>query len=153
MLLMDQLMADMKEAMKAKDKERLATIRMLKSALMYATIKDEGKLSDNQLSREQELAVLGKEKKQREESIADFKKAGRDDLVAATEKELEIVESYMPKPFTEEELSKLVDETIAEVGASSKADFGKVMKAIVPKITGRADGKEVSKLVGAALSK
>ena len=59
----------------------------------------------------------------------------------------------MPKPFTEEELSKLVDETIAEVGASSKADFGKVMKAIVPKITGRADGKEVSKLVGAALSK
>ena len=130
MNLSEQIMADMKEAMKNKDKIRLNTVRMIKSALMNEKIK-----LGHDLTKDDELTVLNREKKQREESIADFVK------------ELAIVESYLPKQLSKEELEQIVVETIKEVDAKTKADFGKVMKGLMPKIKGRADGKVTSTIV------
>lgn len=142
MSLFTQIMTDMKTAMKKKDKTRLATIRLIKAALMNEKIK-----LGHELSADEELTVLSREKKQREESIAEFSKAKRDDLVEQTKKELAIVEDYLPKPLTKEELDQIVVKTIAEVGAKGKSDFGKVMKNLMPKVKGRADGKTASALV------
>ncbi|WP_374211489.1 GatB/YqeY domain-containing protein [Lactobacillus sp. ESL0791] len=135
-------MADMKQAMKDHDKVKLNTVRMIKSALMNEKIK-----LGHELNADEELTILNREKKQREESITEFTKAKRDDLVDETKKELAIVESYMPKQLSKDELDKIVTDTIAEIGAKGKSDFGKVMKALMPKIKGRADGKEASSSV------
>lgn len=132
----------MKQAMKDKDKIRLNTVRMIKSALMNEKIK-----LGHDLNPDEELTVLNREKKQREESIDEFVKAKRDDLIDSTKKELEVVESYMPKQLSKDELDKIISETVEEVGAKGKSDFGKVMKALMPKIKGRADGKQASELV------
>lgn len=142
MSLSDQIMSDMKQAMKDKDKIRLNTVRMIKSALMNEKIK-----LGHDLNPDEELTVLNREKKQREESIDEFVKAKRDDLIDSTKKELEVVESYMPKQLSKDELDKIIIETVEEVGAKGKSDFGKVMKALMPKIKGRADGKQASELV------
>ncbi|MFR4968046.1 MAG: GatB/YqeY domain-containing protein [Lactobacillus kalixensis] len=142
MSLSDEIMADMKQAMEDRDKIKLNTVRMIKSALMNEKIK-----LGHDLNADEELTVLNREKKQREESIEEFAKGKRDDLVDATKKELTVVESYMPKPLSKDELNKIVAETIQEVDAKGKSDFGKVMKALMPKIKGRADGKEASALV------
>ena len=143
MSLSDQIMSDMKQAMKDKDKIRLNTVRMIKSALMNEKIK-----LGHDLNPDEELTVLNREKKQREESIDEFVKAKRDDLIDSTKKELEVVESYMPKQLSKDELDKIISETVEEVGAKGKSDFGKVMKALMPKIKGRDDGKQASELVG-----
>lgn len=145
--LSDEIMDDMKKAMKAHDKVKLNTVRMIKSALMNEKIK-----LGHKLSPDEELTVLNHEKKQREESIAEFTKASRKDLADETKKELTIVEGYMPKQLSKDELDKIVSETIFEVGAKGKSDFGKVMKALMPKVKGRADGKEASALVRDHLS-
>ncbi|KRN38926.1 GatB Yqey family protein [Lactobacillus acetotolerans DSM 20749 = JCM 3825] len=145
--LSDEIMDDMKKAMKAHDKVKLNTVRMIKSALMNEKIK-----LGHKLSPDEELTVLNHEKKQREESIAEFTKASRKDLADETKKELTIVEGYMPKQLSKDELDKIVSETISEVGAKGKSDFGKVMKALMPKVKGRADGKEASALVRDHLS-
>lgn len=142
MSLSDQLMADLKQAMKDRNKVKLDTVRMIKAALMNEKIK-----LGHDLSHEEELTVLSREKKQREESIAEFSKAHRDDLVTETKKELQVVEGYLPKPLSQAELDKIVQKTIATVGAKSKADFGKVMKALMPQVKGRANGKQASSLV------
>lgn len=142
MSLSDQIMSDMKQAMKDKDKIRLNTVRMIKSALMNEKIK-----LGHDLNPDEELTVLNREKKQREESIDEFVKAKRDDLIDSTKKELEVVESYMPKQLSKDELDKIISETVEEVGAKGKSDFGKAMKALMPKIKGRADGKQASELV------
>ena len=135
-------MSDMKEAMKARDKVRLNTVRMIKSALMNEKIK-----AGHDLTAEEELTVLSREKKQREESIDEFTKANRKDLADETKQELAIVESYLPKQMTEEELNQAVSSAIAEVNAQGKSDFGKVMKVLMPKIKGKADGKAASNAV------
>ena len=140
--LSEQIMSDMKEAMKARDKVRLNTVRMIKSALMNEKIK-----AGHDLTAEEELTVLSREKKQREESIDEFTKADRKDLVDETKQELAIVESYLPKQMTEEELNQAVSSAIAEVNAQGKSDFGKVMKVLMPKIKGKADGKAASNAV------
>lgn len=142
MSLSDQIMADMKSAMKNHDKTTLNTVRMIKSALMNEKIK-----SGHDLTPDEELTVLNREKKQREESIDEFIKANRDDLAEETKKELAVVEKYMPKQMNQDELRAAVKETIDEVGAKGKSDFGKVMKALMPKIKGRADGKAASQAV------
>lgn len=147
MSLSDEIMDDMKKAMKAHDKVKLNTVRMIKSALMNEKIK-----LGHKLSPDEELTVLNHEKKQREESIAEFTKASRKDLADETKKELTIVEGYMPKQLSKDELDKIVSETISKVGAKGKSDFGKVMKALMPKVKGRADGKEASALVRDHLS-
>ena len=140
--LSEQIMSDMKEAMKARDKVRLNTVRMIKSALMNEKIK-----AGHDLTAEEELTVLSREKKQREESIEEFTKANRKDLADETKQELTIVESYLPKQMTQEELNQAVSSAIAEVNAQGKSDFGKVMKVLMPKIKGKADGKAASDVV------
>jgi uncharacterized protein YqeY len=142
MTLSEQITADMKQAMKARDKIKLDTVRMVKSALMNEKIK-----LGHDLTHDEELTVLNREKKQREESIAEFAKAKRDDLVTETKKELAIVEQYLPKQLSAAELDQIVGQVVEEVGAKTKADFGKVMKQLMPKIKGRADGKAASAVV------
>lgn len=142
MSITKQINADMIQAMKAKDKVKLSTIRLLKTALMNEKIKQ-----GHALSKDEELTVLSREKKQREESIAEFTKAKRNDLIAQTKQELKVVENYLPQPLSKAELEKFVRQTIQDVGAKSKADFGKVMKNLMPKVKGRANGKDASALV------
>ena len=142
MSLSQQIMSDMKDAMKARDKVKLNTVRMIKAALMNEKIK-----AGHDLTADEELTVLSREKKQREESIAEFTKANRDDLVAETKQELAIVENYLPKQMTDEELKQAVSQAISETEAKGKSDFGKVMKALMPKIKGKADGKAASNAV------
>lgn len=143
MSLNDTLMQDMKTAMKAKDKEALTTIRSLKAAVMNYKIK-----VGHDLTSDDELTVLSSALKQRKESLEEFTKAGRDDLINQTKNEMKLIEKYMPKQMSKEEL----EETIKEVGASSKNDFGKVMQALMPKIKGKADGKAASSIVGKKLN-
>ncbi|WP_212780768.1 GatB/YqeY domain-containing protein [Lactobacillus corticis] len=135
-------MDDMKHAMKEHDKVKLNTVRLIKSALMNEKIK-----LGHELTPDDELTVLNREKKQREESIAEFQKGHRDDLVEQTKAELAVVEAYMPKQLSKAELDQIVQAAIAESGAKTKAEFGKVMKVLMPKIKGRADGKAASALV------
>ncbi|WML47472.1 GatB/YqeY domain-containing protein [Neobacillus sp. PS3-34] len=147
MSLLERLNNDMKQAMKNKDKDKLSVIRMIKSSLQNEAIK-----LGNELSGEEELTVLSREMKQRKDSLHEFDKAGRADLVEKLQSELAIVEIYMPKQLTEDEVSEIVKETIAETDATSKADIGKVMAAIMPKVKGKADGSLVNKLVQQHLS-
>lgn len=142
MSILDRLNEDMKKAMKNREKEKLSVIRMVKSSLQNEQIK-----LGHELNEDESLTVLNRELKQRKDSLQEFEKAGRDDLVAKLQKEIEILQEYMPKQLSEEELLQIVKETIEEVGAKSKADMGKVMKAIMPKVKGKADGGLVNRLV------
>ncbi|MGJ7035015.1 GatB/YqeY domain-containing protein [Anoxybacillus eryuanensis] len=147
MSLLERLNNDMKQAMKNKEKDKLSVIRMVKSALQNEAIK-----LGKTLTEDEELTVLSRELKQRKDSLQEFEKAGRTDLVDKVKEEIAVLELYMPKQLSEEELVQIVKETIAEVGASSKADMGKVMGAIMPKVKGKADGSLVNKLVQQHLS-
>ncbi|SFC53011.1 hypothetical protein SAMN04488102_10953 [Alkalibacterium subtropicum] len=145
---LDQLNQDMKTAMKQKDKETLSTVRMLKSALQTEQIN-----KGEELSEEEELTILAREKKQRLESLNEFKAAGRDDLVLKLEKELSVVNNYLPAQLSEDEVRTIVQETIAQTQASSMQDMGKVMGALMPKVKGKADGSLVSSIVKEELNK
>ncbi|WP_411333475.1 GatB/YqeY domain-containing protein [Metabacillus indicus] len=147
MSLLERLNQDMKQAMKNKEKDKLAVIRMVKASLQNEAIK----LGKQELSAEEELTVFSRELKQRKDSLQEFSKADRLDLVEKTQAELDILTVYMPKQLTEEELTAIVQETIAEVNAVSKADMGKVMAAIMPKVKGKADGALVNKTVAGQL--
>jgi len=147
MSILDQLNEDMKQAMRAKERERLTTIRMIKSAIQTEEI-DKGQ----ELNEDEELAVVSREKKQRLDSYEEFKEAGRDDLVEKLEVELAVIDDYLPEQLSDEEIRDLVDETIEEVGAESMQDMGDVMGQIMPKVQGRADGSQVNTLVRKRLS-
>ncbi|MHA8137720.1 GatB/YqeY domain-containing protein [Lactobacillaceae bacterium Scapto_B20] len=142
MSLTDELTTDLKAAMKAHDKESLGVIRLLKSALTNEKVK-----VGHDLTAEEEANVVMKEYKQRKESIAEFKKGNRDDLVAEQESQLKVLDKYVPAQMSEDEINQVVKDTIAAVGASGKADFGKVMGAVMPKVKGKADGSLVNKAV------
>lgn len=142
MSLLSDLNEDIKTAMKSHDKERLSVLRMVKASLQNATI---AKRED--LSSDEEIAVVSRERKQRNDSLEEFKKADRPDLVQAIEKELVIVNEYLPKQLSEEEVRNIVKDTIVEIEASSMQDMGKVMSALMPKVKGMADGKLVNQLV------
>lgn len=146
MAVLDQLNEQMKTAMKARDKATLSTVRMLKSALQNKQIE-----LGHPLTEAEEQSVLTSEMKQRKESLSEFEKAGREDLVTPLKAEIKIVAAYLPAQLDEAAVAKLVDETIKETGATSKADFGKVMKTLMPKVKGQADGGLVNKLVKAKL--
>jgi uncharacterized protein YqeY len=137
-----QLENDMKDAMRAKDELRKRTLRMALSAIRLAEI-DKGAPLDDQAT----YAMLQKEIKSRHESISDAERAGRPDLVADSEAEIAVLESYLPKPFTEEELEKLAQQAIDEAGATSQKEMGQVMKILMPKLQGRATGNEASQVV------
>ncbi len=143
MPLVEQLNEDMKQAMKNKEKDRLAVIRMLKASLQNETIK----LGNKNLSEDEELTVLSRELKQRKDSLQDFKSAEREDLISKLETEINVIEAYMPHQLTDEELEAVVTSTIQEVNASSKKDMGTVMNAIMPKVKGKADGARINKMV------
>ncbi|MDZ5470938.1 GatB/YqeY domain-containing protein (plasmid) [Bacillus sp. 31A1R] len=147
MSLLERLNSDMKQAMKNKEKDKLTVIRMIKASLQNEAIK-----LGHDLTEDDELTVLSREVKQRKDSLHEFDKAGREDLVEKLRTELLYVEEYMPKQLTEEELTKIVKEAISETGASSKAEMGKVMSVLMPKVKGKADGSLVNKLVQQHLS-
>ena len=140
--LLTTINEDIKTAMKAKDKKQLAVLRMIKSSLKNEKIK-----TGSELSKEEELTVLSHEMKMRKESLAEFETANRDDLADGIKEELAIVERYLPKQLTEDELKSIVDETIDSLQASSMKDFGKVMGAVMPKVKGLTDGNKVKHLV------
>ena len=148
MSILNQLNEDMKTAMRAKDKDSLTTIRMIKSAIQNEEIR-----KGSELNQDEEIAIVSREKKQRLESLNEFEKAERDDLVEKLNRELEIVNKYLPEQLAEDEVRGIVNETISEVGAESMQDMGKVMSTIMPKVAGRADGGTINKLVREELSK
>ena len=148
MALLEQLNADMKEAMKAKQKDRLSVIRMLKASLQNETIH----LGVAELNEEQELTVLSREVKQRRDSLKEFRDADREDLAEKIEQELVYLKAYLPAKLTEEEIKQLISETAKMINAINPSDMGKLMGAIVPKTKGRADGALVSTLVKAYLN-
>ncbi|MBH0168666.1 MAG: GatB/YqeY domain-containing protein [Bacillota bacterium] len=147
MSLLNDLNQDMKQAMKDKNKQKLSVIRMLKASLQNEAIKQ-----GRELNEEEELTVLVREMKQRKDSLQEFEKAGRDDLVAGLQDEIAVLTPYLPKQLTEEELQEIVAQTISEIGAASKADMGKVMGALMPKVKGKADGGLVNRIVQQQLS-
>ena len=146
--LKDQIRADLKEAMKAKEKERTGTIRMLLAAIQ--TAETEG--SKHEVDDAEVQKIIAREIKKRRESADIYKTNGRDDLAEAELAEASILEVYQPKQLDDDELAKLIDEAIAETGAESMAQMGQVMKAATAKAEGRADGKRLSESVKARLS-
>jgi uncharacterized protein len=134
--LKEELNDQMKASMKSGDKVRLSTIRMLLSEIKNAEIAKRGELTDEEL-----MAVVSKEAKVRKESIEEFSKGGRQDLVDKESKELKVLEEYLPEQMSEDELRRMIGETIEQVGASSPGDIGKVMGSLMPRIRGKADGK------------
>lgn len=143
MSLAERLSEEMKLAMKAKEKEKLSVIRMLKSSLQNEAIK----LGKAELSEQEELTVLSRELKQRKDSLREFDKAGRSDLAEKALYEIQVVEAFMPEQLSEEEVEKIVVETITALNASSKAEMGKVMGALMPKLKGKADGSVINRIV------
>ncbi|MCT0485335.1 GatB/YqeY domain-containing protein [Weissella paramesenteroides] len=144
--LLSQLTEDMKTAMKAKDKETLSVIRMVKSALSNEQIK-----LGHDLTADDEMTVLSREMKQRVEELTSYQEANREDLAEGIQQQIAVLNKYMPKQLSESEVEEIVKATISEVGATSKADMGKVMGALMPKVKGKADGKLVSQKVQSLL--
>ena len=140
--LKERLESDYVEAMKARDKLRVSTIR-----LVLAEIKNEEIAKRDALDEEELLGIVAREARKRKESIAEFEKGGRQDLVDKEKRELTLIEGYLPEQLTEEEVRKLVEETIEEVGAASAADLGKVMGKLMPGLKGKFDGKKANQIV------
>ena len=145
MTLTQRIDSDLKDAMRAKDANKLGFLRMLKSALKYAAIEKSG--PEGELDDAEATQVIRKQVKQRQDSIESFEKGGRAELAEKEQGEVEILNQYLPAAMNPDELARLVRETITEVGATSKAQMGAVMKALGPKVAGRADGKTLSQEV------
>ena len=146
MSLKETLNNDIKTAMKAKDKEALAVLRMIKTAVQAAEIDKK-----EELNAEEELTILAREAKQRRESLAEFVKAGRDELVAKTEAEIEIVERYLPKQLSVEEVKEVIATVAEKIGATTQKEFGKLMGAVMQELKGKADGNVIKEQVKAHL--
>ncbi|MFQ9654334.1 MAG: GatB/YqeY domain-containing protein [Enterococcus sp.] len=142
MTLLSTLNDDMKTAMKAKDKETLQVIRMLKASIQNEQIKKGADLNE-----EEELTVLSREMKQRRDSLTEFEKADRTDLAEKVKGEITIVEKYLPAQLDEAEIRQIVAGAIEKTGASSPKEFGKVMGAVMPQVKGKADGNQVNAIV------
>jgi uncharacterized protein YqeY len=150
MILQERVDTDLKEAMRAKDTRKLGVLRMLKAALKYTAIAKPG--AEAELSDAEAAQVVRKQVKQRQDSIESFEKGGRAELAAKEKEELLILNTYLPQAMSSDELTEVVRETIAETGATSKAQMGNVMKALQAKVAGRADGKTMSQEVSRQLS-
>ena len=142
MTLLERVDSDLKEAMRARDATRLDVLRMLKSALKYAAIAKSG--AEAELSEAEAVQVIRKQARQRQDSIESFEKGGRVELAKREKEELSILNGYLPQAMSGDELAKIVRETIAETGATSKAQMGAVMKAVQAKVAGRADSRTLS---------
>ena len=142
MNIQEQLMIDLKNALRSKDELRKTTIRMALAALKNARVAKNADLTENEMA-----VVLRKQVKQRQDSISDYQKGGRDDLVAQESAEIEILESYLPQMLDRDEIVSLAGQAIAETGASSPRQMGQVMRVLMPRVQGRADGRMVSEIV------
>ncbi|MCX8116730.1 MAG: GatB/YqeY domain-containing protein [Desulfobacterota bacterium] len=147
MSLEEKITEEMKQAMRANDKVRLSAIRMIRSSLKNKEIELRRRLEDEEV-----IKVIQGMVRKAEESIEQFQAGGRTDLVEKERAEIEVMKSFLPQPMSREELLKVIDETIRETQASSVKDMGKVMKAVMPKLGGRADGKVINQLVKERLS-
>lgn len=148
MALSAQIQSDLVTAMKARDAETVATLRMILAAIKNARVAEghSGEVTDQET-----LDLLAREAKKRTEAATAYDQAGRDDLAAKERRELEIIRGYLPTQLGENELRGLVDETIIATGASGPSDLGRVMGALMPKVKGRADGRQVNTIVRARL--
>ena len=142
MSLIEEIDDEIKDAMKARDAERRDALRLILDAL-----KKSEKELQRPLSEEEELQVMQRERKRRLEAAEAFRAGGREAQAESEERELEILEEFMPEPLTEDEIEEIVDDVIAEVGATKMADLGRVMADVMPQIAGRADGSQVSQIV------
>ncbi|HEY6836836.1 MAG TPA: GatB/YqeY domain-containing protein [Gaiellaceae bacterium] len=142
MTLITRIESELKEAMAARDGDRRDTLRLILAALRSAEKELQRPLHDDE-----ELQVLQRERKRRNEAAEAFRNGGREEQAEAEERELAVLEEFMPEPLSEEELEEIVDDAIAEVGATSMRDIGRVMADVMPQVAGRADGSAVSQLV------
>jgi len=147
MSLQDRISRELKEAMLAKDAEKLSTLRLLKSALGYLQIEKKA----DQLSDAEITSVVQKESKKRRDSIEQYRSGGRPELADKEARELAVLETFLPAPLSPDELEKLVRAAIQELGATTKKEMGPVVKAVQAKAAGRADGKAISSVVGKLL--
>ncbi|MCX7761019.1 MAG: GatB/YqeY domain-containing protein [Hydrogenothermaceae bacterium] len=145
--LFKKLQDEMKNALKSGDKDRLSTIRMLISEIKKVQIDSKKELSDEEI-----LGILQKYVKQRKEAYQQYINAGRQDLADKELAEINVVQEFLPQPLSEEELTSIVEETIKELGASSIKDMGKVVKSVMEKVKGRAEGSVISRIVKEKLS-
>jgi uncharacterized protein YqeY len=140
--LREQLMADLRTALRDRDTVRKSAIRMVIAALKNARVEKNADLTEDEM-----IAVLAKEVKQRRNAMAEFERAGRQDLVASESAELAVLGAYLPEALSEGELVELARQVIAETGANSPKQMGQVMGALMPRVRGRADGRQVSQIV------
>jgi uncharacterized protein YqeY len=140
--MIKRIEAELKEAMRARDEVRVSTLRLTLAALRAAE-----KELQRPLKEDEELQVLQRERKRRAESVGAFRDAGREEQAEREEAELRVLEELLPAPLAEEELERIVDDAIAETGATSLRDLGRVMADVMPQVAGRADGSAVSQLV------
>jgi uncharacterized protein len=140
--LIARIEGDVKEAMRAREQERVDALRLILASLRSAEKELQRPLSD-----QEELQVLQRERKRRTEAAEAFREGGREEQAGKEERELAVIEEFMPEPVSEEELERIVDDAIAETGATSMRDLGRVMADVMPQVSGRADGSEVSRLV------
>jgi uncharacterized protein YqeY len=152
MSLKERIGEDMKAAMKAGDKERVGVLRMLRAKVLEAEVAAREKQGrDHQATDDEVIGAVSSYAKQRKDSIEAFRSAGREDLALREEAELEIVREYLPRPLGAEEIRAIVAQAIEEAGAKSAKDMGAVMKLVMPRVRGGADGKQVQEIVRALL--
>lgn len=142
MSIQDRLAADLRVALREQDASRKGALRMALTALKYARVAKNADLTDEEM-----IAVLSKEVRQRQDSIVEFEKGGREDLVALEAAEIKILREYLPRELSHDEIAELAREAIAETGASGPKQMGQVMRVLMPRVRGRADGRAVSGIV------
>jgi uncharacterized protein YqeY len=142
MSLIERIEGELKDAMRARDQERTDALR-----LTLASLRSAGKEVQRPLKEDEELHVLQRERKRRLEAAEAFRGGGREEQAAKEERELAVIQEFMPEPIGEEELERVIDDAIAETGATSLRDLGRVMADVMPQVAGRADGSMVSQLV------
>ncbi len=153
MSLKERIGEEMKTAMKSGDKDRLGVLRMLRARVLEAEVSAREKQGrDHEATDEEVVAVISSYAKQRRDSIEAYRGGGREDLAAREEAELKIVQEYLPAPLTPDEIRAIVAASIAEAGAKSAKDMGAVMKLVMPRLKGSADGKQVQEIVRSLLS-
>lgn len=143
----NRILEDLKLAMKAQDKEKLSVVRMVKGAIQMEELNKKHELSDDEV-----IAIISKQIKSRKEAIVEFQKANRNDLIEQNEREIEILNTYMPEQLSEEEVNKIIDEAFAKINPTSERDMGKIIGSISPILKGKADMGNVSKIVKERLS-
>ena len=141
-MLKEKLMEDLKEAMKEKQTLRKNVVQMIRAAILQVEKDKQIELEDNQI-----LEIIAKEAKKRKDSLADYEKSGREDLINQVKEEIEIISEYLPKQLTKEEITEIVKQVIEETGATSRKDMGKVMKSAKEKMGATADGKTINEVV------